>query len=133
GLSLLELERELAGDVAVPRLQVRLDLRLELPLVRLAERDLAGDALHEAAIELEPLPPFLEPLGGLIHLELHHGDRIRLEEEIRDLAELSANGAEQLSEDHGFFFAGDVEVGVSARGTGSVSPASIASARILPR
>ena len=118
-LGLLELKRELSGHVAVAGLEMRLDLALELGRVRLAVRHLARDGLDKTAVHLESLASFLETLGRLIHLELHDGDRIGLEEEVRDLVEPRAERAKEFPENHGF--------GVS------VSPASIASARILPR
>ena len=64
-------------------------------------RHLTRDGLDETAIQLESLPAFLEPLGRLIDLELHHGDRIRLEEDVRDLVQLRPKRSEEFPHDHG--------------------------------
>jgi hypothetical protein len=96
GLRFLQLDRELPGDVTIAGLEVRFDLRLELGDVRFPGRHLTRHRLDEAAIHLEPLSPFLEPLGRLVDLELHHRDRVSLEEDVRDLVELCAKRSEEF-------------------------------------
>ena len=129
-LGLLQFERELCRSRAVARFQVRLGFRLELLHVRAVRRDLASDALDEAAVLLQPGAPFLQLLDGAIVLVPHLRDRVRLPEQIRDLVDLSDEGRPELVKNHVSPDSSMIRRGYCLRG--SRSPAPGASARILP-
>ena len=114
---------------------MRFDLRLELADVRFSRRHLTRDRLDETAIQLESLSAFLEALGCLIDLELHHRDRVSLEEDVGDLVQLRPKSSEEFPHDRylGFVGGGADLREVESAAAGWVSPASSASERIFPR
>ncbi len=100
-LDLLQIDRELAGGVAVVGLEVGLDLGRELRPLLLVRLHLALHALDEAAVLLEPHAPLLELLDRLVVLVLHLRDRVLAPEVVRELVHLCANRPADLGEDHG--------------------------------
>ena len=92
--------------------------------------DLARDPLDQAAVLLEPAAAFLELLDRLVVLVAHLRDRVGFPEEVGDLVDLRHERRPELVKNHGVSFDHALRRGYFL--TGSRSPASIASARILP-
>ena len=131
-LGLLQLERELRRGRPIAGPQVGLGLGLELLHVRPVGRHLAGDALDQAAVLLEPGAALLQLLDRQVVLVSHLRDRVGLPEHVGDLVELRHERRPEFLNNHGTLLRERATCRLRHFFTGSRSPASIASARILP-